>query len=364
MKTIYYGYPSLSSFVKTDIDYLSKENTLLHREQPWSNKMKLPFCFIRQFFFLVKNYRRLDVVIVSFAGYHSYLPIRFAKLKGIPSFIVLNGTDSVGIPQLHYGSHLKKLLRLFCKWSIKRATELWPVSASLIDGENTYLSKPLVYGIKHSFPEINTPFYTIPNGFNIGYWTEGLHHRKDTSNGVISVVSGAKQFELKGIDLLLEAAEQLPEMPFSIVGMPKPDELHIPENVRFLGRLSQDELREVYVSNLFYMQLSSFEGFGCSLCEAMLSGCIPIGSAVNVIPEIIGDTGLIVEKKKPDLLIEGVLSLVTQVNNTREEHSKASSDRIAERYTIEERMRQIAERIAVYAIFILNILAVKTGIMP
>ncbi len=321
---------------------------MIHRQQPWSNKVKLPFCLIAQFFFLLKNYRRIEVVIVSFAGYHSYLPIRFARMKGIPAFIVLNGTDSVGIPELHYGSHLKKLLRLFCKWSIKRATELWPVSSSLMNGGNTYLSKPLVYGIKHSFPEITTPFYPIPNGFNTSYWTEGLHHRKDTSNGVVSVVSGAKQFELKGIDLLLEAAKRLPEIPFSIVGMTKPEELHVPDNVRFLGRLSQNELREVYASNLFYMQLSSFEGFGCSLCEAMLSGCIPIGSAVNVIPEIMGNTGFVLEKKQAGLLVDGLQSLLEVVNENRKEHSQASSDRIAERYTIERRMNQIAERIAVY----------------
>lgn len=348
MKTIYYGYPSLSSFVKTDIDYLSKENNILHRQQPWSNKVKLPFCLIAQFFFLLKNYRRLDVVIVSFAGYHSYLPMRFARLKGIPSFIVLNGTDSVGIPQLHYGSHLKKLLRLFCKWSIKRATELWPVSPSLIDGGNTYLSEPLVYGIKHSFPEIKTPYYPIPNGFNISYWTEGLHHRKDTSNGVVSVVSGAKQFELKGIDLLLEAAAQMPEIPFSIVGMTQPEGLQLPANVRFLGRLTQDELRDVYVSNLFYMQLSSFEGFGCSLCEAMLSGCIPIGSAVNVIPEIIGDTGFVLAKKQADLLVDGLRLLVNEISKNRQERSQLSSSRITRNYTIQQRVRLILERIKLY----------------
>lgn len=348
MKTIYYGYPSLSSFVKTDIDYLSKEHTLLHRQQPWSNKLKLPFCLIRQFFFLLKNYRRLDVVIVSFAGYHSYLPMRFAKLKGIPSFIVLNGTDSVAIPQLHYGSHLKKLLRLFCKWSIKRATELWPVSSSLIDGGNTYLSKPLVYGIKHSFPEITTPFYPIPNGFNIPYWTEGIHQRNDTSNGVVSVVSGAKQFELKGIDLLLEVAEQMPELPFSIVGMTKPEELHVSENVHFLGRLTPDQLRDVYADNLFYMQLSSFEGFGCSLCEAMLSGCIPIGSAVNVIPEIIGDTGFVLAKKEAGLLVDGLRRLIDEIHENRQERSQLSSTRIAESYTIQQRVTLISERISFY----------------
>lgn len=347
-RVIYYGYPSLSSFVKTDIDYLQKANMVIHRQQMWTNKLRLPFCLVYQFFFLIRHYRKIDVVIVSFAGYHSYLPVRFAKWKGIPSFIVLNGTDSVAIPRLHYGSHLKKILGLFCKWSIKHATELWPVSSSLIDGNNTYLGEPLVYGIKQSFPSIKTPYYTIPNGFNIDYWRQAMMNRNPHSNGVVSVVSGAKQFELKGIDLLLETAERLPEIPFSIVGMTKPEELSIPANVSFLGRLTQDQLRGVYGSNQFYMQLSSFEGFGCSLCEAMLCGCIPIGSEVNAIPEIIGDTGFVLKKKESTLLEAGLLGLINGIDKNRAEYAKAASDRIANKYTIEQRMKEVTDRIAVY----------------
>ncbi|MFN8208916.1 MAG: glycosyltransferase, partial [Bacteroidales bacterium] len=46
--------------------------------------------------------------------------------------------------------------------------------------------------------------------------------------------------------------------------------------------------------------LSLSEGMPNALCEAMLCGCIPVGSNVEPIPEIIGDTGFIaLEKKAP-----------------------------------------------------------------
>ncbi len=84
------------------------------------------------------------------------------------------------------------------------------------------------------------------------------------------------------------------------------------ENVFFLGKLTPERLRNYYNKSQFYIQLSIFEGFSVALCEAMLCGCIPIGSSVNVIPEIIGDSGFIFHKKditELENLIHKVLSV-------------------------------------------------------
>lgn len=39
------------------------------------------------------------------------------------------------------------------------------------------------------------------------------------------------------------------------------------------------------------------EGLPNTLCEAMLCGCIPVGSEVNGIPLAIGETGFVIKKK-------------------------------------------------------------------
>lgn len=346
LRTIYYEYPSLSSFVRIDLEYLRKEYTILQKTLPWAVKWKTPFSFLRQFIFLIANYRKIDCVIVTFVGYHSFLPLLFAKVKRIPSFVILNGTDSVGIRELNYGSHLKSTLRFFCKQSLKMATELWPVSRHLISGENDFIGVPLKYGIAVSFPELNKPFSVIPNGFDIEYWTNAP--KFEERKGVITIISGSGQIRLKGVDLLLETALKLPHLHFTVVGADKPEGFAVPENVQFTGRLEKEALKTLLYRNRYYMQLSSFEGFGCSLCEAMLTGCIPIGSNVNAIPEIIGETGFILDKKVEADLTRLLNSLNRLPDNELNQLTEKAIHQISNNYSIEFRVKRMSERMRFY----------------
>ena len=90
--------------------------------------------------------------------------------------------------------------------------------------------------------------------------------------------------------MLCEVASSFPNCKFFLAGIDKIDSLRIPKNVICLGRLNPKQLREYYSKSRFYLQLSNTEGFGVSLCEAMLCECIPIVSSVNMLPEIVGDT--------------------------------------------------------------------------
>jgi glycosyltransferase involved in cell wall biosynthesis len=65
-----------------------------------------------------------------------------------------------------------------------------------------------------------------------------------------------------------------------------------------MGKESASSLVQLYNTHEFYLQLSSSEGFPNALGEAMASGCVPIGSSVGAIPEIIGDTGLLLKRKE------------------------------------------------------------------
>ena len=62
----------------------------------------------------------------------------------------------------------------------------------------------------------------------------------------------------------------------------------------------------------YYLQLSVMEGFPNALGEAMACGCVPIGSNVSGIPELIGDTGIVITKKNVVYLERSIQLLMEQ----------------------------------------------------
>ncbi|MBK7697247.1 MAG: glycosyltransferase [Saprospiraceae bacterium] len=55
---------------------------------------------------------------------------------------------------------------------------------------------------------------------------------------------------------------------------------------------NKQESKELYTKHKIFAIPSMTEGLPNTLCEAMLCGCIPVGSNIEVIAHIINDTGL------------------------------------------------------------------------
>ncbi|MCX7983365.1 MAG: glycosyltransferase family 4 protein [Bacteroidetes bacterium] len=72
-------------------------------------------------------------------------------------------------------------------------------------------------------------------------------------------------------------------------------ELRIEQHLINPGRVSQRELRAAYQGARMLVLPSLYEGFGLPLIEAMASGTPVIGTNAAVIPEIVGDSGFIVD---------------------------------------------------------------------
>jgi glycosyltransferase involved in cell wall biosynthesis len=82
------------------------------------------------------------------------------------------------------------------------------------------------------------------------------------------------------------------------------------------------------------------EGFPNALCEAMLCGCIPVGSNVFSIPEIISDTGYILKHRNTSELKQLLISVV---NSTEQKSPQACRKRIAENFPLESRKQKLKE---------------------
>ncbi|NQU33648.1 MAG: glycosyltransferase family 4 protein [Bacteroidetes bacterium] len=336
---IIYIAPSLSSFVQNDIGFLSKKYNVLLNLYAWNKKYLTPLFLIHQLFYLLVNIMKVKVVIVSFGGYWSLLPSIIGRLFGVPVFIILNGTDCASIPMLHYGNLRSFPLRTFCNYSYKFAYKLLPVSSSLVNTRNKYHSddKYSYQGYKHFFPKINTDYQVLFNGIDENFW-KPIDNRTRNKKSFITVLSES-QFILKGGPLILDLASRYNDYEFFFVGLNEPDSFDLPANVTFLGRLDPERLRDYFLSCQYYMQLSVYEGFGVALCEAMLCGCIPIGSSVNIIPEIIGSSGFILQKEDIDELVD----LVEIALNTEDEKflERMARDRIIENYSLKKREQKL-----------------------
>jgi len=337
---IIYVTPSLSSFVRNDISILSKQYPVIVNTYAWDKKILTPLYLFHQFFFLLRHIRSAKRIFVSFGGYWSFFPALIGKLAGVKTYIILNGTDCASIPPLHYGNLRSNPLKWFCKQSYQLATQLLPVSSSLISVRNTYFSDDAfsfqVY--RHFFPKLKTPNLVIHNGFDENFWKMQKNTNKKTKSFL--AVFSTSQFVLKGGDLIVQLSRKFPDCKFYIAGTDKPDNLKTDnKNLLFLGKLTPEKLREYYNFSQFYLQLSVFEGFGCSLAEAMLCECIPIGSSVNIIPEIIGETGFILEKRDVTAL-EKVVHKALTVENKKSLGQRAR-ERIVKNYTMVKREREL-----------------------
>jgi len=108
---------------------------------------------------------------------------------------------------------------------------------------------------------------------------------------------------VKGLNYLIDAARQLTDIKFVIVG----DGDYINElkkisskNVTFTSCLKGKPLIKLYNQALVYCLPSLAEGFGLTMLEAMSSGC----SIVSTID--IGQKGILVKQKNTDELVEAI----------------------------------------------------------
>jgi glycosyltransferase involved in cell wall biosynthesis len=186
---------------------------------------------------------------------------------------------------------------------------------------------------------LRTPFTTIENGYDATKWYCDTPKKPCSFLTVCGGLQFSFQYQLKGIDLYVQAAKVFPAATFTIVGVPEAYTISdAPPNLILIGNTANEKLRAIYSQHQFYVQLSMAEGFPNSLCEAMLCECVPVGSAVFSIPEIISDTGFVLPHRDK----EELKALLTKaMQSDTDTLGKAARRRIAERYTEYKRREKL-----------------------
>jgi glycosyltransferase involved in cell wall biosynthesis len=291
-----YSFPVRTAFIERDLEMIRPHAAIKDLEFTQS-AFKLPFYLILQFFQLLWYLPSTSQYLCFFGGYHCILPVVFGKAFGKKCTIQAGGTDCINMPEIGYGNFRKKWLRMATVFSFKNCSLILPVAEALVSQHYNY--DPRInpkQGLLQLIPGLKTPIQVIPNGFDTKFWKElGMERVRHSFISVATSTSTLARALVKGYDLIAQLAASNPEWSFTLVG--DANYQATSPNILVLGKERPEALVQLYNTHEFYLQLSSSEGFPNALGEAMACGCIPIGSAVGAIPEILGDTGLLLKRK-------------------------------------------------------------------
>lgn len=225
-----------------------------------------------------------DVTLAWFGSVYSFFLVFFSKLLGKPSMVIVAGVDAAKDKEINYGIWLNPWKAMLVKYAFRHADRILVVDPFLgreAERLADYDGKNIVY---------------LPFGFDANLWRPS--GSKEPFILTVAACENIWRLRKKGIDKLLDAAAAMPTTHFIIIGI-LPEllvhtQMNTLPNVEVLPFVKQEELLRYYQRAKVYCQVSYTEGLPNALCEAMLCGCIPVGTTRGGIPTAIGDAGLLI----------------------------------------------------------------------
>lgn len=262
---------------------------------------------------LAVKYPRTDVVHASMAG-----------LAGIPGVLskIENGSDYL---LSEHGLHMREMYVTLSRsgYSEQCRQFLSRFHRALVSLNYHYADQITTLGSFNRKWQIQLgadpgKIRVAPNGVD----PQLFYPRGDSMRSRPTVLTMARIFPLKGIDVLLEAApmvrDRVPDVLFRILGDPADREYfehceRIIREHRLENNVTFGVTRE---SHLAYSEADVFclpslsEAMPYALLEAMMSGRPAVCSDVGNVREIVGNTGLLVKPRNPPELAGALLRLL------------------------------------------------------
>ena len=169
-------------------------------------------------------------------------------------------------------------------------------------------------------------FEIVPNGINVQLFRP-MPEIPRKKNRLI--VTNSADTPLKGLDYLLKAIKLISahrDVELIVIGAPKKNgrivklikRLEIGHQVRFTGRVSDDELVRHYAKASIAMVPSIYEGFGLPAGEAMACRVPVISAAGGALPEVVGDAGILVPPSDAPALANAAMDLLDHPDRAAE----------------------------------------------
>ena len=265
-----------------------------------------------------------DIIVSWFASYHTVPYFKYAKRLNKPCVVIVGGYDACDIKG--YGMFSNPLRKRIVSTVYNNSTVILPVDESLRDVIVRYV------------PKVKDRIRVVPTGYDPTVF-KPCGKKQD----IVLTVAGVNptMWWRKGLDRFVELAEYdtfFEDSRFVVVGKIDESMKHKTRGtpVEFTGWVDDAELLRWYQRSKVYCQLSVWEGLPNGLCEAMLCGCVPVGTRVCGIPLAIGDTGYIVEDKNSS-------EIVPSINRALRRGIDGQRERIMELFPVERREKALLE---------------------
>ena len=272
---------------------------------------------------VVREVLAADVIVGWWASWHTFLPFTLAWLLRKPSLLIVGGFDTAAEPEFGYGYQLGGV-RAHLSRLIMRSARTLMTNSEYSRAEirrNIGIPPEQVRVVYHGVPDIHVPGGDPPPDRAVALTVGNV----DRTN-----------LDRKGIRVFVQAAAHVPDVDFVVAGRIVGDagaelERIATRNVRVTGWLENDELESLLGQARVYVQASKHEGFGVSVAEAMLARCVPVVTRAGALPEVVGDTGILLDEDSPEAVALGVReALHLQLG-------EAARRRVLERFSVEQR---------------------------
>lgn len=321
MHRILFIHNSLTEFVRLDLEALRKhyDVTEHYEKSLYINPAAL-----------WREVREHDLVFGWFASWHTFLPLLMASIKHKPSVLIVGGYDVAKMPEIGYGHQRGGLKR----WVSRRTMRF----ASRLITNSVYSRDEAIKNAAVPREQISACYHGVPDQF--GSLPSGPRARMALTVGNVD----RDNLQRKGHEPFVRAAALLPDVNFVLVGNWKDDAIdHLRSiatpNVTFAGRVTNDALLNYYRQAAVYVQPSLHEGFGLSVAEAMLAGCVPVTTGAGALAEVTGECGLRLNSPEPAAIAHGVQTALAFPEAAR----GAIRARILEEFPMSRRREQLRQ---------------------
>lgn len=216
----------------------------------------------------------------------------------------------------------------------------WPLRYSLRKASYVLpMSQYLATRVKEVGDYDGTNIHRITPGLDADFWKPGKE--KESTVLTVAICRNETRFRVKGIDILIDTAKLLPDIPFLIIGIYRglltSMQVELPPNVTVKPPLKENELLPHYQEAKIICQPSRIESLSFSLAQGMLCECIPVATKVGGMPEVVDNTGFLVPPEDSQAL---ALAL-TEALNSPIDIGKGARNSVQSRFSLEKRAESL-----------------------